>query len=105
MSELRGLPRGSKAAAVVILVVLLQVIVVAVLGLGTIAVDREERGRLEREDAERRARGTAFDAVRQALDGLDGALAKAAAVARGPGGLSNMARDGWLRAFRAVYLV
>src|SRR4051812_21845037 len=100
MSDLRGLSRGSKAAAVVILVVLLQVIVVAVLGLGTIARDREERARTDREDAAQRARSTAYDALRQALAGLDGALLKAAAVARGPGGLANIPKDGWLRAFR-----
>ena len=48
MSDLRGLSRGSKTAAVVILVVLLQVIVVAVLGLGAITRDREDGARLAR---------------------------------------------------------
>jgi signal transduction histidine kinase len=105
MTDLRGLPRGSKAAAVVILVVLLQVIVVAVLGLGTIARDREEGARLEADDAARRARATSAEAQRDALDGVRSALAKAAAVARGPGGLGNVPRDGWLSAFREVYRV
>jgi hypothetical protein len=55
MSDLRGLSRGSKTAAVVILVVLLQVIVVAVLGLGAIARDREDGARLADDAAKKRA--------------------------------------------------
>ena len=46
MSDLRGLSRGSKTAAAVIVGVLLQVIVVALLGLSAIARDREEGVRL-----------------------------------------------------------
>ena len=105
MSDLRGLSRGSKTAAVVILVVLLQVIVVALLGLGTIARDREEGARSAREDAERRARGSADDARRAAIDGVAGALEKAKFASTGLGGPKSTPRDGWLAAFREVYRV
>ena len=105
MSDLRGLSRGSKTAAVVIVVVLLQVIVVAILGLGTIARDREEGARRARKDAERRARGTADDARRAALDSVFGALSKAKFAPASAGGPRSAPRDGWMAAFREVYRV
>jgi two-component system phosphate regulon sensor histidine kinase PhoR len=54
MSDVPGLPRGSKTAAVVVLVVFLQLLVVAVLGLGAITRDRREgeRQALEKAEAE-----------------------------------------------------
>ncbi|MFV1958775.1 MAG: hypothetical protein ACC662_05110, partial [Planctomycetota bacterium] len=60
-------PRSSKTAAVVMLVVFLQVLVVAVLGLGAISRDRREA----RRDAEERAQAEA----RTTLDGVVGAAA------------------------------
>ena len=105
MSDLRGLSRGSKTAAVVIVGVLLQVIVVAVLGLSAITRAREEGARLAREDAARRARGVAMDAARRASQGVENSILAVASAARGPGGLRNLAREGWIEAFRDVYRV
>src|SRR5687767_1794303 len=105
MSDLRGLSRGSKTAAVVVVVVLLQVIVVAVLGLGTIARDREEGLRQLRQEARSRAQALALATKQRTRDGVLGALTQAAGIARGPGGLANIPRDTWLKAFREFYLV
>jgi two-component system phosphate regulon sensor histidine kinase PhoR len=105
MSDLRGLSPGSKTAAVVILVVLLQVIVVAVLGLGAIERDREEGARRAREQAESAALEEARRVTGQARDGLLGALQEAARIARNPGGLRNLPREGWYGAFRDLYRV
>ena len=105
MTDLRGISRGSKTAAVVILVVLLQVIVVSILGLGTITREREEGSRLARQDAERSAVGHATRGIEQASDGVLGALREAAAIARNPGGLRNLPHHQWYRAFRSFYRV
>ena len=56
MSDIRGIPRRSKTAVVVVLVVFLQMLALAVVGIGAIKEDRE-RGRQtrirENEDAAR----------------------------------------------------
>ena len=105
MSDLRGLSRGSKTAAVVIVGVLLQVIVVALLGLSAITRDREAGVRDARDDAARRAGVTARDAAKRASRGVESAISAVASAARGPGGLRNLAREGWIEAFRDVYRV
>jgi two-component system phosphate regulon sensor histidine kinase PhoR len=56
MKELRGSSRGSRTAAVVILVAFLQVLVVAILGLGAITRDRREGHRQALDQADERAR-------------------------------------------------
>src|SRR5262245_37885448 len=81
MSDLRGISRGSKTAAVVVLVVLLQVIVVAVLGLGAIARDREEGARIAWDEAEQKASATAQRTLGKASDT---ALKRLGDLARSP---------------------
>lgn len=105
MSDLRGLSRGSKTAAVVVLVVLLQVIVVAVLGLGAIGRDREEGARRAREQAAEAALTLARRVVAQSAEGLIGAVDSAAKVALNTGGLRLLPRTGWLTAVREFYRV
>lgn len=101
MSDLRGLSRGSKTAAVVILVVLLQVIVVAVLGLGAIARDREDGARLARNATEQRALEVATTSLDRARAGLLVALEDAARATLRSGGLRTLP----FPAAREVYLV
>lgn len=105
MSDLRGLSRGSKTAAVVVLVVLLQVIVVAVLGLGAIARDREDGLHRAKERADAEALTLARRVVTQSADALIGAIDGAAKIALRTGGLRNAPRAGWLAAVREYYRV
>ena len=65
MADVRS-TRGSKTAALVMLVVFLQVLVVAILGLGAISRDRKEGLRKARDDAKKEARGALEDVVRRA---------------------------------------
>src|SRR5262245_62833610 len=95
MSDLRGISRGSKTAAVVILVVLLQVIVVAVLGLGTIARDREDGLRNARDDAQARAEANANHTLDLAQKETLAQLQADARVAKNRGGLRNQAPSPW----------
>jgi two-component system phosphate regulon sensor histidine kinase PhoR len=105
MSDLRGLSRGSKTAAVVVLVVLLQVIVVAVLGLGAIGRDREEGARRARDQAAANALTLARRVIAETAEGLIGAVEDSAKVALNTGGLRNRPRTGWLAAVREFYRV
>src|SRR5438132_1568462 len=105
MSDLRGISRGSKTAAVVILEVLLQVIVVAVLGLGTIAREREAAARTAKDNAERRAEEQAQEIVDKTRDGVIGQLRVAARAAREPGGLRSQELQPWHKAFLDVFRV
>jgi signal transduction histidine kinase len=108
MNDLRGIPRGSKAAVVVVLVVLLQVIVLAVVGLGAIARDREAGERGLREEERRRAEATAtatLDRMREGLGRAVSAAATAALTARDPGGERALAPGEWSRAFRSSFRV
>lgn len=105
MSDVRGLSRGHKIAAVVLLVVLLQVIVVAFLGLQTIARDREEGARIAKEAARQDARERAVGGLDRARAGLLEALGMAASVARNPGGLRNQAPSAWYATFADVLRV
>src|SRR5262245_30347092 len=105
MSDLRGISRGSKTAAVVILVVLLQVIVVAVLGLGAITRDREDGARLAREDAEAKAQERARATLELARRGIFDELAAEAKVAKNAGGLRNQAESTWRKPFLEVFRV
>ncbi len=105
MSDLRGLSRGSKTAAVVVLVVLLQVIVVAVLGLGAISRDREEGARRDRDAAAERSLALARRVVEQTAQGVIVAVEDSAKVALHTGGLRNLPRTGWLAAVREFYRV
>ena len=66
MSNPRGTAGGSRTAAVVMLAVFLQVLVVAVLGLGAITRDRQEAQRT----AEAEAQGDAEDALGDILAGV-----------------------------------
>lgn len=104
MSDLRGLSRGSKTAAIVILVVLLQVIVVAVLGLGAIARDREEGARIARDEAQARAQADANAVLDRARAGLLRAL-DAASTARSMPQASLPAPTPWARAFLDLFVV
>src|SRR5262245_26516122 len=100
MSDLRGISRGSKAAAIVVLVVLVQVVVLAFLGLGAIRNDREEGARRAAESELRKAGAVAEETRRRAWEGLRGDLEKAAVTAREqPDGFRNETRAGWFRAF------
>jgi|GEM_PF-1613521 len=101
MSDLRGLSRGSKTAAVVILVVLLQVIVVAVLGLGAIANDRADGARLAKNATEQRALDVATASLDRTRAGLIPALEDAARATLRSGGLRTLP----FPAAREVYLV
>jgi signal transduction histidine kinase len=113
MSEMRGLPRGplsrgTKTAAVVILAVLLQVIVVAVLGLGAITRDRKEGARLADERARADAEQVATKTLEALQTGVEDAVreaARVAGVAREPGSLRNITRENWSRAFTEMYRV
>jgi len=105
MSDLRGLSRGSKTAAVVVLVVLLQVIVVAVLGLGAIARDREDGARRDRDAAAERSLSLARRVVAQTAQGLIAAVDESAKVALHAGGLRTLPLTGWLAAVREFYRV
>lgn len=105
MSDVRGLSRGHKTAAVVILVVLLQVIVVAFLGLSAIAGDREEGVRLAREAARSQAQDQATRTLTLARTGVLAALEAAASVAKNRGGLRNQAPSDWYRTFLDVFRV
>ena len=105
MSDLRGLSRGSKTAAVVVLVVLLQVIVVAVLGLGAISRDRDEGARRDREATRERSLTLARRVVEQTAQGVIAAVDEAAKVALNAGGLRTSPRTGWLAAVREFYRV
>jgi signal transduction histidine kinase len=105
MSDLRGISRGSKTAAVVILVVLLQVIVVAVLGLGAITRDREEGARLAHDEADAKAATQASGTLLRAQAGLVGELEAEARVARNTGGLRNQAPTPWRLPFLDVFRV
>ncbi len=105
MSDLRGLSRGSKTAAVVVLVVLLQVIVVAVLGLGAIGRDREAGATRARDRATQASLTLARRVVAQSAEGLIAAVDGAAKVAQHPGGLRNVLRTGWLATVREFYRV
>ncbi len=105
MSDLRGLSRGSKIAAFVILVVLLQVIVMSVLGLGAIARDREEGARLARESLERRASDLAEATLDRTARGMKDALEEVAKAVKESGGIRNILRSDWLKSFRDLWIV
>jgi len=105
MSDVRGLSRGHKTAAVVILVVLLQVIVVAFLGLSAIARDREEGVRIASDAAKAQAQEQAGRTVARARAGVIAALEAAASVAKNRGGLRNQAPSDWYRTFLDVFRV
>ena len=105
MSDLRGLSRGSKTAAVVVLVVLLQVIVVSILGLGTITRDREAGARRARELEAENALAVARRVVGQTSDSLIAAIDGSKGVAFHAGGVRSLPRTGWLAAVREFYRV
>ncbi len=65
MSDPRATSRGSKTAAVVMLVVFLQVMIVAILGLGAIGRDRQEAQRYEKNANRRRAVGALSNILHQ----------------------------------------
>jgi two-component system phosphate regulon sensor histidine kinase PhoR len=102
MNDLRGLARGPKTAAVVVAVVLLQVIVVAVVGLGAISRDREAGARGAREEDLRRAQATAAATVARVWEGVRTAVSAASVAAtraRDPQGERAFALQEWSRAF------
>ena len=105
MSDLRGLSRGSKTAAVVVLAVLLVEIVVTVLGLGAIGRDREEGAHRARDQAAENSLTLARRVVSQTAEGLIAAVDSSAKIAFNPGGLRNSPRTGWLAAVREFYRV
>lgn len=105
MSDVRGLSRGHKTAAVVILVVLLQVIVVAFLGLSAIAQDRDDGLRIARDEAKAAATIHATRVLDHARAGVLHTLEAAASVARNRGGLANQAPSDWYRTFLDVFRV
>jgi two-component system phosphate regulon sensor histidine kinase PhoR len=104
MSDSPVLARGSKTATVVVLVVFLQLLVIAVLGLGAITRDRREGVREAEERADADAVAAAEDSIRRIHGGMDEVVARVVEM-RSPEELRINQQSPHVRIVDAMYQV